>query len=58
MKNSDIKVNGDLNYILYKYCKTYNYSGFNILLRKAAKKITSEILGTYEFTKMMENGDI
>jgi len=70
MKEADIQVNGDLNYILYAYCirhvRTIDYhpndnfhtSFFARNLRLAAKKITKEILAPYEDSKIVENGDV
>jgi len=70
MNEADIKVNGDLNYILYAYAIRYtselNYpendkfhlSCFSKQLRLAAKKITKEILAKYEDLKIKENGDV
>jgi len=69
-EGADIKVNGDLNYILYGYCirhvptstsEVYNkiqYGLFARELRLAAKKITKEILALYEDVKIEENGDV
>jgi len=71
MRDADIQVNGDLNYILYGYClrhKTeklcsvyWNQAQYRLFareLRLAAKKITKEILAPYEDQKILENGDV
>jgi len=71
MKEADIKINGDLNYILYGYCLRYKvteyyskfmnkkkYSLFSRELRLASKKIEKEILAPYEDQKILENGDV
>lgn len=59
-----IKANGDLNYILFKYCKynvepSYNnYKNFMAELNEAAEEIRRRILAPYEDTKIVENGDV
>ena len=71
MRNAEIQVNGDLNYILYAYClrhktvKEYSifwnqarYREFARELRLTAKKIEKEILAKYEDQKIIENGDV
>lgn len=71
MKEANIQVNGDLNYILYAFClrhKTVNeysiywnqrrYSKFAKVLRLVTKKIEKEILAPYEDEKIVENGDV
>ena len=71
MGGADIKVNGDLNYILYAYClrhktvKEYSefwnkarYRLFARELRLTAKAIEKEILAPYEDVKIAENGDV
>ena len=70
-EGADIKVNGDLNYILYAYCIRHKtaeeysefwnkarYSEFAQELRLTAKAITKEILAPYEDVKIAENGDV
>ena len=60
----DVKANGDLNYILYSYCKLFvqpsynNYKNFCGELRQCATEIERRILGPYEDMKILENGDI
>ena len=67
MIKSDIKVNGDLNYILYGYCNHHittfyhnkaQFSMFSKELREAACLIEVEILAPYEDKKIEENGDV
>jgi len=62
MAGKDIKVNGDLNYILYglaiRYLDFEQFQNFCVQLRLAAKKITIEILAPYEDVKIAENGDV
>ena len=59
-----VKANGDLNYILYKFCKdnvkpSYNnYKNFCGELRQCATEIERRLLGPYEDTKIEENGDV
>ena len=59
-----IKANGDLNYILFSYCKysiepSYNnYKNFCGELRQCATEIERKILAPYEDTKIEENGDV
>ena len=59
-----VKVDGDLNYILYKFCKenvkpSYNnYKNFCGELRQSATEIERRILAIYEDTKILENGDV
>jgi len=64
MKEMKVSANGDLNYILYKFCKetvrpSYNeYKNYCGELRQCATEIERRILGPYEDTKMIENGDV
>lgn len=64
MKKVKVKADGDLNYILYKYCKyniksSYNnYKNFCGELRQCATEIERRILATYEDEKILENGDV
>ena len=59
-----IKVNGDLNYLLYAYCKRYvkpsynNFKNFCGELRQCATEIERRMLGPYEDEKCKENGDV
>jgi len=60
----DVKANGDLNYILFKYCqesclKNYNsIKNFIAELEECAHEIRRRILAPYEDEKIEEHGDI
>lgn len=64
MKEIKVAANGDLNYILYKFCKEWikpsynNYKNFCGELRQCATEIERRILGPYEDEKIVENGDV
>ena len=64
MRRHKVKADGDLNYILYKYCKedvkpSYNnYKNFIGELRQCATEIERRILAPYEDEKIKENGDV
>lgn len=64
MQLMDVKADGDLNYILFKYCKEvvpegYNsYKNFIAELRQCATEIERRILAPYEDKKIEENGDV
>lgn len=64
MQESDIKANGDLNYILFKYCKeniqpSYNnYKNYIGELQETVAEIRRRLLAPYEDTKIEENGDV
>ena len=64
MADADVRANGDLNYILYAFCKrhinpSYNeYKNFCGELRQCATEIERRLLGPYENTKIEENGDV
>jgi hypothetical protein len=64
MKAVGVEANGDLNYILYAFCKDYikpsynNYKNFCGELRQCATEIERRILAPYEDVKIKENGDI
>ena len=59
-----IEANGDLNYVLYAFCKRYikpsynNYKNFCGELRQCATEIERRILASYEDEKITENGDV
>lgn len=59
-----IKANGDLNYVLFNFCKyhvprSYNsYKNFCGELRQCVTEIERRILGPYEDKKIEENGDV
>ena len=64
MKEVDIKADGDLNYILFKYCKFNIKLSYNSLknfigeLRQSAVEIERRILSKYEDEKIFKNGDV
>jgi hypothetical protein len=64
MNEAGVQANGDLNYILYKFCKdsvkpSYNnYKNFCGELRQCATEIERRLLGPYEDEKIKENGDV
>ena len=64
MCESAVKADGDLNYILFSYCKRYiepsynNYKNYIGELRQCATEIERRLLAPYEDTKREENGDI
>lgn len=64
MRAMGVKANGDLNYILFKYCKYNvepgynNYKNFCGELRQCATEIERKILAPYEDSKIEENGDV
>lgn len=59
-----IEANGDLNYVLYAFCKRHIYRSYNSYknfcgeLRQCATEIERRILGPYEDEKISENGDV
>jgi len=59
-----VEANGDLNYILYKFCKhcitpSYNnYKNFCGELRQCATEIERRLMAPYEDEKIKENGDV
>ena len=64
MDMGGVKVDGDLNYILFKFCKYFvepsynNYKNFCGELRQCATEIERRLLGPYEDKKIEENGDV
>jgi len=64
MHLAGVKANGDLNYILYAFCKRHvnpsynNYKNFCGELRQCATEIERRLLGPYEDLKIIENGDV
>jgi hypothetical protein len=64
MKLILVQADGDLNYILYKFCKesvdpSYNnYKNFCGELRQCATEIERRMLAPYEDQKKEENGDV
>jgi len=64
MAHCRVQANGDLNYILFKFCSLYvkpsynNYKNYIGELRQCASEIERRILAPYEDTKILENGDV
>ena len=64
MMACSIRADGDLNYVLYKFCKeavepSYNnYKNFCGELRQCATEIERRLLALYENERIMENGDV
>lgn len=64
MKNVEVQADGDLNYILFAFCKRhikssyYNYKNFLGELNEAAEEIRRRLLVPYEKKKIIENGDV
>lgn len=64
LRKANIKADGDLNYVLFKYCKYFvepsynNYKNFCGELQQCAVEIERKLLGPYEDTKEKENGSI
>ena len=64
MIDLNVKVDGDLNYILYSFCKRAIKSSYNNLknycgeLRQCATEIERRILAKHEDEAIERNGDI
>lgn len=64
MQSMGISGNGDLNYVLFKYCKYHikpgynNYKNFLGELDECRAEIRRKLLGPYEDKKIQENGDV
>lgn len=64
MSEASVKADGDLNYILYRFCKYHvtpsynNYKNFLGELNEAAEEIRRRLLAPYEDKKIEENGDV
>ena len=64
MAEVGVKVDGDLNYILYAFCKRYvkpsynNFKNYCGELRQCATEIERRLLANYENKKIKENGDV
>ena len=60
----DVKVDGDLNYILFKFCKNYvspkynNYKNFIGELNETVAEVRRRFLAPHEDIKIKENGDV
>lgn len=61
---ADVKADGDLNYILYKFCKYNIATRYNILknylgeLHECEAQCRNDFLVPYEIKKKIENGDV
>lgn len=64
MEDTNIIANGDLNYVLYAFCKRYINPSYNAYknycgeLRQCATEIERRLLAEYEDEKIFENGDV
>ena len=64
MKRADVKVDGDLNYIIFAFCSRHitpgygNYKNYRGELRETADEIGRRFLAPYEDIKKDENGDV
>jgi hypothetical protein len=64
MEDLGVQVNGDLNYILFAFCKRYmkpsynNFKNFCGELRQCATEIERKLLAPYEEEKEKENGSV
>ncbi|MBE0427743.1 MAG: hypothetical protein IBX72_14005 [Nitrospirae bacterium] len=59
-----LKLDGDLNYVLFGYCRRHvkpsynNYKNFIGELNEAVAEIRRRMLAPYEDEKIKENGDV
>lgn len=64
MSEAGVKADGDLNYILFRFCKYHvspsynNYKNFLGELNEAAEEIRRRLLSSYEDKKIEEHGDV
>lgn len=64
MEWADVKADGDLNYILFAFCKRNiearynNYKNYCAELRQCATEIERRMLGPYEDAAILKNGDV
>ncbi len=59
MLDAEVKVDGDLNYILYQVIEGYgHYKNFMAELNECAEQIRQDFLVPYEKRKKEENGDV
>jgi len=64
MKEIGLNADGDLNYILFKFCKynvdaSYNnYKNYCGELRQCATEIERKLVAFYEEQKILENGNV
>lgn len=62
--HESLKVDGDLNYILFAYCKRHikpsyiNYKNFCAELNECVVEIRRKLLAPLEDKKIIENGDV
>ena len=64
MEDKKVVADGDLNYILFKYCKFFIKPSYNNLknfcgeLRQCATEIERRLIAPYEDLKIEEDGDV
>lgn len=64
MIENDVRPDGKLNYVLYKFCKNTvipsynNYKNFCGELTECVEEIRRRLLSNYENSKIEENGDV
>jgi hypothetical protein len=64
MLDLNVQATGDLNYILFKFCRKMvkpsynNYKNYIGELRQCATEIERRLLAPYEDKKIEENGDV
>jgi len=64
MSEAGVKADGDLNYILYRFCKYHvspsynNYKNFCGEIHQAATEIERRLLAPYEDEAIERNGDV
>lgn len=64
LKETGIVVDGDLNYVLFAFCKRHikpsynNYKNYCGELRQCVVEIERRLLGPYEDKKAIENGEV
>ncbi len=64
MREKRIEADGDLNFLLYAFCKRHvkpsynNYKNFCGELRQCVTEIERRLLAPYEDKKIEENGDV
>lgn len=64
MRDNDVIADGDLNYILFAFCKRHvkpsyhNFKNFIGELRQCAAEIERRLLAPYEDMKIEQNGDV
>jgi len=60
MREKEIKVDGDLNYVIFKYAKYLSNDAVKMvnLLSQIVSSIRVNILAPYEDSKIKENGDL